>query len=641
MSSICNVNNSYNLTKTDSLPKSCSEEQTKEILLKALDNSDADQRFAAVQRLSDLDNIAPRIKEKTLKMFAQEKDHDVLSELANFFAANQIEEAVPQLLKKLNIPAVMDASLYALEKLADASSIPALQKAFKDTPSYPIAVLLLKLGDPYPYYHNFAKADLELFNERSTRMAYTDPLCPLGFGYGSSTCKTEIVPTVASRMKPKAINNLQQMLDAFAKKKDGKIIPFLFSMLKSPKNPIPREKIISTFKSSVSKEDFPVLFAGLKSSKHPITALFILEYLGEKLILYKHLNDPKFYDLYFKEEKNMDWGQKIQSLIKATESYRSKRFQDLSYAEKEKIKQLNKLLIKETNPQLSPKRQEEELDAELREATIQTIMVLLENKELRRKAVKILAEIGEKRIIPKLIEIIHKDPYCSIEVKALAKLQTFSGGYPANFEAVYEKVLKHKEYSKGAKVNAALALALFAKKRDGILLLFDGLYDLATGFAADSSPQKLMLLGEAISKVIKRTDIEQVKRFFKPFHPGLARIGLGLLKQIGGPNDVSLVLPILEDKNLEYDVIGTELKFNALLTLITIRDPADQKSLDAVKRGMKYWNSYDKGDDAYKDYRLAPIVRDFLPKLKNHVERSELAVKNRRRKSLINENLPN
>lgn len=721
MSSSYNVGKPYNLTKTDGLPPSCSVDQKESILLNALDSSNSDQRYAAVQRLNELDKITPRIKEKLFKLLAKEADSFVLSALAKLFANQNIQEGLIGLIKKYNPSSINETYLYALEELVNgplteeqqAALVPVLQEAFKYHPSDGIALALLKLGDHRPYLENFAKDDLDLLDEPDSLIKYKDPLWWILFGGGfragfvaafgganpsnptsapmpdqaggapgmgglnpNARFNTKRVLTSASYLKPIARNNLALLIGTAAKNKDRKIIPFLFRILakyppvdlsaKYPQKkkiiPVARKIIAAALNTCATKEDIPYLFSILKKSPDHFTIMLVLDHLGEQI-------------------------------------------------------------------------RQGKLDGKTNEKTLKGMRALLDNKTVRGKAIKVLAGVGEKRIIPKLVEIINSDAYCSLEVMALAKLQTSPGFYPVDpalFGSTYLKVLNNRQYADDARVNAAAALA-YMGKRDGIKVLIDGLYDVLTNFAADSSPQKTQYLGEALEKIIKPQDVAHLERFINSSHPGLILIGLELAKKIRDPQAIPWVTARLQDKSFNVRAFTSQLRsdriiqaqlpdlkmlkskipnpdaflrylegflgkfadafsdpevktvplealapliakykeiyfaplnqgkieetknmvrFNALLTLASIRHPGDAKTLAVIKKEIDHWKSYLQEKQAKHDalssiinegrpiqvphavlapeeYALPIRINTYLPPLNRYVRQSEWVIKTR------------
>jgi len=592
----CNTNIKYDLGSIDGIPETCTYKQEEEILLKALEDPDADQRYAAVRRLITF-GYSDHLLEKALEIFPQEKDIAVISALAELFTTHQIKEAVPYLIEKLKQPEIQIACVIALARIGDPSAIPALQEAFKNNPSKITAVALLKLGDPDPYFQNFAEQDLELFGEADNFLVYDVPFWWMLFG-GSINVGLFVVPgyspspnmeppdhtggktmpvggnlkfpshkesTAASELKPGAKENLLRMLDLFAKNKDGAIIPFLFATLKYPPNPIPKEKLISVFHQTVSPEYLPVILNEIKNNPPSTTAAMILNYLQEQILK-----------------------------------------GNFTAAQKEEI--------------------------------VKTITGLLEDAKLKNRAVKFLAEIGERSIVPYLLSAIKDHTYCQVEIGALAKLESS----PGEFESIFIAVFNGNEYSDGSKTAAAIALALQGK-RDGIDLLFEKLYGLSastylskpgSNILTAEAEQTLSLLN-AISKIIQPEDIEHLNAFIESGASRAIMIGLELSKMTRDPEIIPLILPKLKEENINLSNLSTggmseetinniklEIRFNALLTLAVVREFDDPETLEIIKKEVEFWQSH-------LDMTESPLyfaVKEKLSILEDYIEKSELAI---------------
>ena len=626
MSSVCDVNKVYDLGAMNGIPDSCSPAQEDQILLKALDSPNPDQRFAAVKR-ANLFGCNVAFQKKAIKVFKNEKDPYVQSELVKLFTAFDVKEAVPELINKLNNSAVWHAIVPALQKLADASAVPALQNAFKNNPSKIIAAALLNLGDPHPYLDNFAMEDLKVLTEPDTAMIYTDPYWWILFGgsinigffvtddpfdftnspgqapgipstgmsvTGAKPFNTKKIPTAAAEMKPAVKKHFGSVVGLLAKTRSKKAVPFLLALALNPKNPVSPKKIYLAFKNNASPEDTPLLVAEL-NKEYKATSDMIIQYFADQLS---------------RDDVDMD------------EKY----------------------------------------------AIIQVFRDQLKNEKNRSEAIHILSEIGDRSIIPQLLVKIEKDPYCGLEVMALSKLQE----YPGEYEAIFKTVVHSGLYCEDARVNAAIALALEGH-RDGIELLFQRIYDMTTGMAADSGPGKLEFLCTLVSAVMKPEDKVHLKKLLKQFHPQAVLIGLELLKRVGNEDDISLILPRLKEDNLDVERITVyfrlnglkdpdetlldkfklEVRFHALLTLASIHDQSDTATLEIIKKELKYWESYladhiainaaaaklaSKGmpsqlqlsPEAFahlaspQDSAFLALISEFLPSLEEHVEEAEM-----------------
>jgi len=260
-----------------------------QILIKALESPDADQRYAALSRLKGY-ALSAETRAKIVTMLSNEKDGDLLSALIQLVKQHRIKEAIPTLVKMLDHPTLWHTATDTLSEIGGHTAISALQSAFKKNPSKIIAIALLNLGDPHPYFENFAENDLKLFSDEDARMIYTDPYWMIMLGIPTNwdkTYNTKMIPTVASHLKPEAKKNIEQMLDLFAQKRDGAVVPFLFALLDHPKNPISEERISSTMSVCLNQENIPFLHAKLKDEKHARTrleALHILASMGDKSI---------------------------------------------------------------------------------------------------------------------------------------------------------------------------------------------------------------------------------------------------------------------------------------------------------------------------------------------------------------------
>jgi len=666
MSTECNVNKTYNLTLAYGLPSSCNATQIEEIFLKALESSDPDQRYAALVRVGEIP-LTPKIKEKLLEIFSSEKDKEILRALIDLCSTLKIKEAVPLITEYLNDSCLQNAAILALEEMGDSSVIPALQNAFQNNPSKKIAELLLKLGDPYPYYHNFFSDELKIFDESDTRIEYSVPLfwmelggnVSLGFGFvpfnpiansgeemgpksvpiGKSTFPSEKVPTSASELKPIVRKNITLLLDAFLKRQDSTNgIPFLFTLLKYPQHGISFAEIDAAFQKMVRPEDYPFLIAELEKKSNPVITEFILYYLE-------------------------------------VQAHKGK----LNLGDQE-------------------------------EKAILVLHRLLKDKTFETKAVDLLAHLDDKSIIPYLLKKIEEDPYCSIAIHALSQLES----NPGEFEGEFKKILKNNYYSEEAKFQAALALAQ-AGKRDGLQLLFEKLYEGIMGLHP-TTPQVLMNLHNIILSLIQPEALSQIKKFIESQNFFAITAGLDFLAQIKNPESIPMILPLLDPEKIQLSTLSIDplvkefflnfnlwqkwwqdwlylksldpkfdpeeaknnpekyyfefykstskmmsknqimseelkkliehskilklnevsfklnIKFKALLALANIRKPNEVETLEIVKKEVDFWKSFMTKEDTPKNNELYSLVQKFLPELEDYVEDCELEIRAEQRK---------
>lgn len=597
MSSICNINIKYDLTTAKGIPKSCDPDQIDAILLKGLKSPDPDQRYAAVKRLGAA-GLGPAHKKMLLKMLKTEKDPYVLAEAINVLADNEVKEALPDILKKLDHPKLWLAVIKALPALTDGSNIDlvtaALEKSYKKNPSRVIAEQLLYLGKPLPYLENYAKGDLEIFGAEDTYIHYTEPylmmLLPrpmIGFFVAAAPHDThlpnestayggagavgknemlpvfggskeayphEIRPTVASKMKPAAKNNLILLLKVLKIKPEPKALPLLFAMLKDPKHPVPKPQIAGAILACSSEKELPVLMAELGKGD-PLSAVLILSLLEDKV------------------------------------------------------------LKGEVTPEQSA-------------AISNKVMGLLKNEQARSLAIKFLANIGEAKVVPELMKAL-QGHYCALEIQALVKL----GVDKETLIPIFKKILADPDRSGDSRLYAAWALAAYGD-RSGLKTLLEGLYQIALGAPTPENLERTQDLILALVNILKPKDAKHLKKLLSSYHPQAVILGLKLLSKVGSQEDVALVLSRLKDDNLDTVSLKThfklnglkepdqngienfklEVRINALQTLAIIRDKDDKKTLNIIKKEVAFWKDRLAYKKAYAS-ALAKVVSKSYPPL--------------------------
>ena len=645
MSSICNVNIKYDLTAANGIPKSCNAEQTDDILLKGLQSSDPDQRYAAIKRLGNT-GLKPIHKKTLLKMLKTEKDPYVLVEVISTLAENGVKEAVPDILKKLSDPKAWSAAAKALATLTDSSNIgqvvSSLKAAFKTNPSRILAELLLYLGEPLPYLENFAKGDLEIFGAEDTYIHYTEPylmmLLPrpmIGFfvaaaphdsllpnesiAYGGSgqnemmpvfggskeAFAHEIRPTAASQMKPAAKENLILLLKVLKIRPEPKALPLLFAMLKDPRHPVPKPQIAGAVLACSTEKELPVLLAELGKGD-PLSAVLILSLLEDKV------------------------------------------------------------LKGEVTPEQSA-------------AISKKVMNMLKNEKVRSLAIKFLANIGEAKVVPELMKSL-QGRYCALEVQALVKL----GADKETLIPIFKNILADPERSGDSRLYAAWALAAYGD-RSGLKILLEGLYQTALGAPTPENLERTQDLILALVNILKPKDTKHLKKLLNSYHPQAVILGLKLLSKVGSQEDVALVLSRLKDNNLDTVSLKThfklnglkepdqndienfqlEVRINALQTLAIIRNKDDQETLNIIKKEVAFWKDRLAYKKAYASalakvasknspplFKLSPeafahlgspetaaesafyaMIEDVIPRLEDYVEACEYAVAQKEGKS--------
>ncbi|MFH1541802.1 MAG: hypothetical protein ABIE84_01785 [bacterium] len=314
MTSVCDVSAKYDLGSATGIPQECqtSSADYLTILFSALEDSDSDQRFSAVKRLSKFRfRPTPAQKDQLVSLLSREEDRDVLYELFDLMRKLEVREALPQLIEKLETFGNDTTLLGTITLLADRLAIPFLLKAFADNPSKDVAILLMTLGKAEPYFNNYARKDLEAFAAPDEYMAYTQPEWVRVFGFdsiqvgsfvrqdphmtnGDDTIPmpapsqgkpflTTMVPTPESRIKPRAEKCLKLLLETFSANHDSQIVPFVLELARATHNPIPISQLLTTLKSCARAGSFPLLTEQLQADNSKDASFLILDYFAHVL----------------------------------------------------------------------------------------------------------------------------------------------------------------------------------------------------------------------------------------------------------------------------------------------------------------------------------------------------------------------
>ncbi|NQU17042.1 MAG: HEAT repeat domain-containing protein [Candidatus Saganbacteria bacterium] len=580
MSSIEDVcSGKIDLRKLGGPPKDLTLAQYLKLYSKGLSCSNSDIRYAALKRLTKHSKtVSKEVKAKILSSFRYEKDPHVLSALVDMIVKHKINEALLVLVSRYDkTPYLRQVSLYIIERLMPGrAAVPLLMSLYKKNPSRRVALALLRRGEQNPYLSKYSKADLRSylnFGELSDsgKVAksviltdfnkavhlFVDPEREnLVFKEGITIEDIEKCPISENTKKiltnslfmfwDRTPQSLSLMVDVMAGKHDRKVVPIILELLDLSKTPVAMEKLVSAFGRVVTERDFPLLFDKLKKHNFATTADFILRYLEHRL-----------------KEENLPPKLREKTILALAGCLKHKNYMTREAA----AQAFGRIKDKMAVPYLLKALPEKEGYASVKAAIINA-----------------LGEIGDKKVIPQLRQLVKVSDNASIVLPLLKNLKKL--GAVKNSDLI--TFFKHKNFNGEIIMYTALELAKRGSRGslDFLIMKF--------WVALELSPlprEELVEMHEAILNVIKPKDTGKIKRFLKGKNFASILFALDCLKRFKDPKNVALIVPLLKPGQLRIklnDRTRTQIKLNALQALIECRRIDDTQTLTIIEEQKKY-----------------------------------------------------